>query len=202
MYTTSGTLLAAITDRADRSSWSEFYSRYAPLIFTIARRQGLSQDDAEEVVQLVMMAVTKGIERYDPSRGSFRSWLLAVSYNKVRDVIAARSRAPTPDDDAARDRSKAADGTLSSVWEREWSRALLREAAETVRRERGDDTAFRAFWLTAVQGLAPREAAEALGVKVDRVYEFKHRIGQRVARRYEELRRAAEDGSDTKGLAS
>ena len=90
MYTTSATLLKRIGELGDDASWREFYARYMPLIYSVARQQGLDDADAEDVVQAVMLGVARGIDRYDRSRGQFRRWLLGATFNKIRDVLARR----------------------------------------------------------------------------------------------------------------
>ena len=89
---TRASLLARRHNGADPMAWTDFFERYWPLVFSIARQRGCSRNTAEDVVQDVMLAVfeRKAVFRHDPSRGRFRDWLGGV----VRRKVTARRRAP------------------------------------------------------------------------------------------------------------
>jgi RNA polymerase sigma-70 factor (ECF subfamily) len=190
MYTTSATLLARIRNGDDGRSWEEFYARYMPLIYKVARRQGLGDADAEEVVQLVMLGVSRDISRYNHSRGPFRRWLLGVAFKKIVDVSAARGRRGAPVDPADLPANGSVDHPFIREWERQWREGLLQQAVEAVRRD-GDDVAFQAFWLRVVQDWPVKEVARALNIRPERVYDYKHRVSRRIAEEYELISRAA-----------
>jgi RNA polymerase sigma factor (sigma-70 family) len=193
MYTTSATLLARIRNGEDARGWEEFYARYMPLIYNVARRQGLGDADAEEVVQLVMLGVSKDIRRYDQARGPFRRWLLGVTYKKIMDIMAARGRKGPTIDPAELADSANVEHPFIREWERQWREGMLHQAIEAVRRD-GDDVAFQAFWLRVVQDWPVKDVARALNIRPERVYDYKHRIGRRIAEEYESITRAgAED---------
>jgi RNA polymerase sigma-70 factor (ECF subfamily) len=46
--------------------------------------------DAEEVVQDVFVRLWRKADQYDPARGSFSSWLMAIAHNRVIDVVRRR----------------------------------------------------------------------------------------------------------------
>ena len=192
MYTTSATLLHRIEDMGDDAGWREFYERYVPLVYKVARDQGLKDADAEDVAQLVMLGVARGIRGYDRSRGSFRRWLLGAVYNKIRDVRARNGRQIAPAELADLATEPSEDQPFVILFERQWRQTLLHESVEKVRRE-GDDVAFQAFWLRTVDGRSVQQVAEALGLKVERVYEYKHRIGRRIAEDYQARLEAADE---------
>ena len=49
-YKTSASLIQAIKDQCDASSWERFYHIYHPLLFRYSCSLGLSQTDAEDLV--------------------------------------------------------------------------------------------------------------------------------------------------------
>lgn len=51
---TRHSLLMRLTDASDVSAWDEFVAIYEPLVYRLARRKGLQDADAQEVVQEVM----------------------------------------------------------------------------------------------------------------------------------------------------
>ena len=68
------------------------------------------------------------------------------------------------------------------IWEQEHQQHLLRWAAGRVR---GDfaETTWRAFWLTAVEGVAACQAAEECGMTIGAVYIAKSRVVSRLRER-------------------
>ena len=63
----------------------------------------------------------------------------------------------------------------SALWDDEYEQRLFAWAAEQVR-GRFQDATWRAFWLTAVEGLSGKEAARRLGLTVAAVYLAKSRV--------------------------
>ena len=59
-------------------SWARLVRMFAPLVFTVARRAGLSQSDAEDCVQQTWIALYKGRHNIkDPA--SLPAWLIRVT---------------------------------------------------------------------------------------------------------------------------
>lgn len=71
----------------------QVYRRYAPLVFHLACR-ALDRAAAEEIVQDTFLAVWRRAGDFDPSRGSFRTWLLSIGHHRMLDELRARSRRP------------------------------------------------------------------------------------------------------------
>lgn len=78
----------------DDESWQNFFQTYWKLIYQLALRHGLTDEEAEEVVQLTMIEVSKNIPGFDynPAKGSFRSWLLMQARWQIGDFQRARAR--------------------------------------------------------------------------------------------------------------
>ena len=72
---TRQTLLSKLKNWDDQSSWREFFNLYWRLIYGVARQAGLSEAEAQDVVQETIITVAKQIPqfRYDKSKGSFKS---------------------------------------------------------------------------------------------------------------------------------
>jgi RNA polymerase sigma factor (sigma-70 family) len=191
---TRPSLLVRLRDVADRAAWEQFVDIYAPLVYRFARRRGLQDADAADVSQEVLKAVAGACHRldYDPRRGTFRGWLLTVARNKLLTFVARRRRhaerhgtadaQPLLDEQPAREQEEA-------VWDQEYEQRLFDWAAERVR---GDfqETTWQAFWRTAVDGLAPADAARELGLSVGAVYIARSRV---LARLREQIRQIQAD---------
>src|SRR5438067_7207439 len=178
---TRPSLLVRIRDAADREAWRQFVDLYAPLVYRFARRRGLQDADAADLAQDVLSAVARSSERleYDPRRGTFRGWLFTVARNKLHTFLRRQQRQRRRTEDVAVERlseEPTAPGPDEAVlWEQEYQQRLFDWAAEQVRGHFQDRT-WQAFWQTAVEGRAPREVAEALGLSVGAVYIAKSRV--------------------------
>ena len=151
---TRQSLLARLKDCGDQESWREFFDTYWRLIHATAVRAGLTETEAQEVVQEVMIAAAKKMPSftYDPAKDSLKGWLLAITRWKVADQFRKRekvgqpSRLPrsgeTPDlpsDDTARtatiERLPDPSGAeIDAIWDGEWRENLLRAALDRVKR--------------------------------------------------------------------
>jgi len=79
---------------ADNDAWSRLAQLYGPLIHYWARRNGLGDHDAADIVQEVFQVVHKRIhdfKRVNPG-DSFRKWLKAIANNKIREHWRRASR--------------------------------------------------------------------------------------------------------------
>ena len=81
-----GALVVAIA-RYHQEALAEAYRRYGGAVYALARRLIVDQTLAEEVVQEVFLRLWTRPDRYDPERGSLRSYLLAQSHGRAVDIL-------------------------------------------------------------------------------------------------------------------
>src|SRR5215211_9159690 len=79
-------LVVAIA-RYHQDALAEAYRRHAGAVFGLARRLLSERALAEEVVQEVFLRLWNDPERYDPSRGTLRSYLLAQAHGRSVDLL-------------------------------------------------------------------------------------------------------------------
>ena len=146
--------------RAGRTdALGELYDRYASVALGTALRVVKDREEAEDVVHDAFVAVWRKIDRFDPQRGSLRSWLMTVVRNRAIDRI--RGRRPQMDLDVADERSLLRTGPNPT-----WEAALERASAGQVQAamEALPDEQRRAVDLVYFQGYTYREVADLTGV--------------------------------------
>src|SRR5712671_4553337 len=86
---TQRSLLSRLRDLGDSDSWRTFFDTYWRLIYNLARKSGLSDADAQDVVQETVIAVARKMPefRYDPAKGSFKQWLLLITRRRIHDHL-------------------------------------------------------------------------------------------------------------------
>ena len=181
---THDSLLLRIADANDGDAWRQFVAIYEPVVYRIARQKGMQDADAHDVVQYVMAAVARSIDRWqsDTSRASFRTWLYRVANNAFVDFI--RKRRP----DAAAggssvirilDEQPDHEALAESTWEHEHRREVFRWAARRIRKEFSEST-WAAFTMTTIGDTSPAATAEKLGMTVGSVYTARSRVMRRL----------------------
>jgi RNA polymerase sigma factor (sigma-70 family) len=181
---TSTMLLEGLKNPASKEHWQEFDSRYRPLLLAVARRLGLNPVDAEDAAQETLTAFLQAyrLDRYNRESGRLRDWLAGIMNHKVRDAQRKSHRQQKLIRDAAASEvvmDEIADPSVQTAMEQEWSRALLRECLEEVRREVTPQT-FESFELYALQQWPAGQVAKRLGISLDVVYQNKRRVLVRV----------------------
>ena len=185
-------LLIRLRNKEDTEAWSQFVEIYSPLIFGFARRCGLQDSDAADLVQEVMGEVHKSIERfeYDPVLGRFRSWLYKISKRTMSRVQQKQAKQPLGTGDSAAMQLLAnqsdSHNEIQEFWNREYQKNLLQWAATQVR-PIFNETTWQAFWLTAVEEKTPQAVAEELGLSVGSVYVAKSRVTKRLAEEIQKI---------------
>jgi RNA polymerase sigma-70 factor (ECF subfamily) len=188
---TRPSLLVRLRDPNDRDAWRQFVELYASLVYGFARKRGLQDADAADLMQEVLRSVAGAAGRldYDPQRGTFRGWLYTVTRNKLFSFLDGRRRKERGSGDPAQQEllEGLPDGADDAAeWEREYRRRLFAFAAEQVRGEFQEKT-WQAFWQTAVDGEGAREVGGRLGMSPGAVHVAKSRVLARLRRQVQQL---------------
>src|SRR5829696_10294066 len=147
-------------------SISTLYDRYSRTVFGVGFKILGDRSLAEELVQEVFLKVWRSSQTFDPSRGSFSTWLYRVTRNCALDLYRKRAHRvrPVPDGDphiaAARDSSpgpqEVVDGSLLS-----WRVSRALEELDAAHRE--------VIELAYFGDLSQREISERTGVPIGTV---------------------------------
>jgi RNA polymerase sigma-70 factor (ECF subfamily) len=177
MVTTSPSLLQRLRRPDEPAAWARFVELYTPLLYHWARRAGLQEADAADLVQDVFAVLLRQMPLFAYDRHkSFRGWLRTVTLNKWRER--QRRRAPGPPPDGALADLPGPDG-LADFEEAEYRQHLARRALQLMQAE-FPPAAWKACWEVVVAGRPAAEVAAELGVRVEAVYTAKSRILRRL----------------------
>jgi len=188
---TRATLIQRLKDWQDQSSWQDFFDTYWKLIYGVARQGGLTEAEAEDVVQETMISVAKHMPtfQYDPALGSFKTWLLNMTRWRITDQL--RKRGPayadghSPSEESATGTRTVermidpASRDLDALWDSEWEKNLLAAAVAKVKRQL-DPQKYQIFDLYVNKEWPPEKVAAAFGISVDLVYLTKHRTAEMI----------------------
>jgi RNA polymerase sigma factor (sigma-70 family) len=189
---TRASLLIRLRDAGDTGAWQEFVALYAPIIYGFARKRGLQDADAADLMQDVLRSISTAVHRldYNTTRGTFRGWLFTVTRNKIFNFLESRGRRTvgTGDSSLHRRLDQHADknGDLAADWEADYQRTMAAHAMDRVKIEFQPAT-WNAFTLTALDGLTPSETAQRVGLSVGAVYVAKSRVIARLRQEIERL---------------
>jgi RNA polymerase sigma factor (sigma-70 family) len=202
---TRASLLERLRDWDDQAGWREFFDRYWRLIYNVARKAGLQNAEAQDIVQETLLSVARKLPgfRYDPSLGSFKGWLLLIVRSRITDFRRRRTVRPpldaTPENGDGRDtafieRLPAEDAAgMEAVWQEEWERNLLEGALAKVKATVAARQ-FLVFQMTTAQGLPVSTVARTLGINAAQVYLARHRVARAIRNEVDRLRRLQEKG--------
>jgi RNA polymerase sigma-70 factor (ECF subfamily) len=205
---TRRSLLTRLKDWEDDRGWKEFFDTYWKLIYGMAIKSRLTDEEAQEVVQETLITVAKNIKDFktDPAHGSFKAWLLRTTrwriinqFKKRRpDQLDRAHRAPGDSRETATlDRIRDPNGLeLEAVWDREWEKNLMDVALERLKR-RVNHKHYQIFYLNVIKQMPAREVAQSFGASVSLVYMTKLRLSRLVKKIYEQLN---ENGPESMNL--
>src|SRR5437879_2248593 len=156
---TRRSLLTRLKNLDDQESWKDFFDTYARLIYSVAAKAGLTDAEAQDVVQETLIIVARKMPgfKYDPAIGSFKSWLLLITRRRIEKQLKKRmsagvhapAGAPAPGQQDALKRELQRDETnrtatveripdpksldLEVTWEAEWEKNLWAASLARVR---------------------------------------------------------------------
>lgn len=194
---TRRSLLERLKNWEDQKSWLEFFDTYWKLIYGVARQVGLSDAEAQDVVQETLLAVAKKMGQFktDPSYGSFKSWLLLITRRRINDQFRRRP----PRGNVTRVRSDATPRTatlerlpdpatpaLETIWQEEWEQNLVELALEKVK-QLVSSKQFLLFYQQTFKEWSAQKVAKQYGVSLARVYMAKYRVSRVLKRELKKL---------------
>src|SRR2546422_1230950 len=136
---TRQSLLSRLKDWNDQESWKVFFDTYWKLIYNAAVRTGLTEAEAQDVVQETVISVWKNMPtfEYDAQKGSFKTWLLRMTRWRIANQL--RKRQPGIERQEHQPHTSTRTATvervadpaslrLEAAWDEEWERNLMEAA--------------------------------------------------------------------------
>jgi RNA polymerase sigma-70 factor (ECF subfamily) len=199
MVETSASLLNRLKEGDNEVDWENFYHLYADIIYRYARKLGLNEAGAQDVLQETMVALMSVLKRfeYDPRRGKFRSFLFtivrrstfrSINRSKRRNEISADAHYGGADKPLMELLASPEDDSVSMKDEMKWRQSLLEHCVDEVRKDNSvNSETIDIFIAYAVEEKTVQEIAEKFGIKENAVYQIKNRMIKRLQREMENL---------------
>jgi RNA polymerase sigma factor (sigma-70 family) len=190
---TRRTLLSRLRNLDDQESWRTFFNMYWRLLYSVARKSGLDDLGAQEIVQDTVIVVARQMPefRYDPARGTFRQWLLRITRRRIIDhlrrIYRQPPRAETAPESLDEDEQHAAAiidqsaSAIDAMWEEEWEKSTFDAALAQVR-AKVNPRHFQVFDYCVLKEWPASKVAAILGLNTAQVYLAKHRVAQAMKR--------------------
>jgi len=157
--------LAAALAAGDVDALARLYDRYGPLAYSVSVRILGDPGRAEDVVQDAFLKLWHGAARFDPERGSLRTWVITAVRNRSVDYLRGRGARERREREIPADAEAA--GAGSDPWREvaaSIERGVIREALASL-----PDEQRQAVELAYFGGRSHREIAEMMGVPLSTV---------------------------------
>ena len=183
---TRSSLINRLKATINGESWEVFFDTYGDLIFNVARRAGLSEADAQDIVQETIVKVHKSLDRfqYDRNRGSFKGWLHSVTRSRLAEHFKKqRKRLPLNQpfndttDEPTIEISDPKGLELERIWDEEWQKNLIHSSLTRIKRIVSPKQ-FQIFKCYCIDEWTVTEICKALNVNSAQVYMAKQRVGK------------------------
>jgi RNA polymerase sigma-70 factor (ECF subfamily) len=200
---TRSSLVRRLHNWDDHGSWQEFFDTYWKLIYTVAIKAGLSEQEARDVVQETLVAVAKQMRAggYDRTKSSFKHWLCLITRRRIIDHFRKRTDPklhpmPQSSDETTRTDTIARVPDPDSlepdaVWEGEWQKNLFDAAIERVKQKVAPKQ-FQIFDLSVLRGMPVSEVKAILKLNAAQVYLARYRVGALIKQEVKRLEAQAE----------
>jgi RNA polymerase sigma-70 factor (ECF subfamily) len=157
LTTASDASLVVAIGRYKQAALAEAYRRHAGAVYGLAKRLLLDHAQAEEIVQEVFLRLWNEPDRFDPDRGSLRSFLLAHTHGRSVDSLRSNTSRRRREDRDAHQTADAGYDLDREVWDLTLASQVREALADLQDGERA------AIEMAYFGGLTYREVAEQLG---------------------------------------
>lgn len=75
----------AVAARTDVDAFEELYEYFFPRVYNFVYARLKNSADADDVTSIIFIKVNENLERYDPERAAFSTWLFRIATNAIID---------------------------------------------------------------------------------------------------------------------
>ena len=185
MDSTPRSLLQRLRTGNERADWERFVELYSPLLIHWARVRNIPEDQAQDLVQEVLIKLLKQLPKFTLKKdGKFRNWLFRLVSNCWIDQCRKRNRhrqseLPPEADISISDQ-------LNEWTEEEFRQYLTRRAMHIIRGDFSEQV-WEIFRLYVLEDLPAAEVAATCEVDPNVVYQTKVRVLKRLKQELEEF---------------
>jgi len=201
---TRQSLLLRLKDKHDDASWREFFDTYWRFIYMVAMRSGLTDSEAQDVVQETVISVWDQMPtfKYDPSKGTFKGLL----YKTARFCILDQQRKRKQNANRHANLPPATSGTdpIDKIvdpatlaphnWDEEWEWNLVQTAIQNIK-AKIKPKHFQIFDWYVLKHMPSTEVASKLGISIGQVFLAKHRITALLSKEIQKLTHQYDSGT-------
>jgi RNA polymerase sigma-70 factor (ECF subfamily) len=174
---TPASLLERLRRPDQEAAWRRLVELYTPLLLCWARKAGLGDAGAADLVQDVFALLVQKLPEFDYDRQkSFRGWLRTVTLNRWREKH--RRQVPAGGLGGGTEEIASPD-PVAAFWEQDYRQHLAGRALELMQNEFQPAT-WKACWELVVAERPAAEVAAELGLTVNAVYLAKSRVLRRL----------------------
>lgn len=183
------TRLLSAAGQQDQEAWRQLMFLYAPVIrFWIYQDGVRDSSDIEDILQDVCFSVSKGLPKFRREEGiaKFRAWLKTISRNKVIDYFRKREKQPQGQGGTTvMQRMQSVEEVLDDesqlmANDEDAEETILMSRAIYIIRQEFQESSWKAFEKTVIEGLSATEAAEQLQSTSAAVRKAKSRVLNRL----------------------
>lgn len=187
---TDYSLIDRVKDADDAASWLEFVGLYQPVIYRMARRRGMQDADAQDVIQQVFVAIARSVCGWSPSPGQppFRAWLTTIARNAITTALTRQPKDRATGSTSVVDLlcNQPDSSPTESEIATELQVEIVRWAADQIRADFTEKT-WDVFWKTSMDGVSVAEMARQSGRSPGAIYVARHRVLSRLKEKIAEV---------------
>ena len=187
--TTRSSVISAVADTENAAAWNRLFDLYAGFVYSIVRRKGLNDADADDIVQMVFADLARNLPsfKYDREKGRFRPYLAALVKWRVIDRLKAVRRDADLKADFMEEAKSAATTEDEDFEEREWQSAAMEETLRRIKPEVRPEH-YAAFVASAVEGQDTDVVTKLYGISRDSLYQIRKRLTVKLREKLAEVR--------------
>lgn len=188
---TRSSLVQRLRSWDDHAGWQRFFDTYWKLIYAVATRAGLSDAEAQEVVQETVIAVAKAVKdfEYDRTKGRFRGWLIQRASWRIKDQFRKRAHGTKAVNQSVGDNGEARTDAIERVpdpkdalgqlWQEEWDQRI-REVVMLRVKDLASPKQYQIFDCYVLKGWPVARVVKELGISAAVVYLARTRVSRLV----------------------